>query len=256
MPTSQLIAKHFLPELKVSDNGEISSVIATLNVVDKDDDVTLPGFFGDQPVSVLLAHDWGTLPLGKGRIREQGDEAVFSGRMNLEDPNAKSAFSWLKFDLAHGEPIQEWSYGFRLHKDGFRFGEFEEKPVRFLTPTPEGSPGAKIDEVSLVLVGAGEGTRTLSVKGQKFSEHAEATLAVVSEFTQRARSLADLRGKDGRTLSEESLDKIRSLHEELGSLIESSPVDAPEGTPVGELPSDESIEMMLAQTEARIAGRV
>jgi len=249
MSTLVLANKTFSPEIKLSETGEIRSVIATLNVVDKDGDVTLPGFFGTQPAKILLAHDWGTLPLGKGMISEAGDEAVFDGKFNLKDTNARSAFEWLKFDLEHGVPSQEWSYGFRLEKDGYRFGEHEGQQVRFLIPSEKG-PGAKIDEVSMVLVGAGEGTRTLSVKGLKFSEHAAQTLVAVGEFVTRARSLADLRGKEGRTLSDESLEKIRALHEELGSLIE---VPSPEPDP--DLPSSQEYDLLLAQTEAQLAGR-
>ena len=56
----------------------------TLNVIDKDGDVTLPGFFGRQEVSMLPAHDRHHVPLGKGTIEEVGDEAIAQIKMNLD----------------------------------------------------------------------------------------------------------------------------------------------------------------------------
>lgn len=176
MTTETLVGKGFQPtELKLDAAGTLRATIATLHVKDKDGDVTLPGFFGEQNVSILVAHDWGTVPVGKGRVYEDGEKAVLDGRLNLDDANAKTVHSWLLFDLNHGEPIQEWSYGFTLHKDGFRFGDYEGENVRFLTPRGDGSPGAKVHEASLVIVGAGEGTGTQSVKGAKTPISAHST---------------------------------------------------------------------------------
>lgn len=250
--------KRFQPELKVEDTGDIRSTIATLNVIDKDGDVTLPGFFGDQPASVLVAHDWGMVPVGKGRVFDDGVKGVFEGRLNLKDANARTVHEWLKFDLEHDEPLQEWSYGFTLKPGGHREGDHDGQEVRFLQPV-DGGPGADVHEVSLVIVGAGEGTNTQSVKSRslrfvedddhlRFSEHADRTLTAVDEFTKRARSLADLRATDNRTLSEPNLIKLARLHAQLAGLIGPEP-DMSD-------PSADQYELIMESTLARMAGRI
>jgi hypothetical protein len=253
--TSTLEVKRFFPELKLTETeGVFRATIATLNVKDKDGDVTLKGFFGTQEVPVLIGHDWQRLPIGKGTISEDGDRAVLEARLNLNDANAKSAYEWLKFDFENGKPKQEFSYGFALEKGGFKSGEFEGEEVRFLQPKADGSPGATIHEASLVLVGAGEGTGTQAIKspdGMKFSEHADKTLAVLSEFAERARSLADLRGKEDRTLSDDNLEKIRTLQTELNEILEGS---TPE--PDLELPTDNQFEIAMERARAQSEGRI
>jgi len=248
--TRTLEQKHFSPEVKLSDDaGVFKATIATLGVKDKDGDVTLKGFFGEQTVPILVGHDWGMVPIGKGKIFEEGDKGVLEAKLNLADANAKAAYEWLKFDFENGSPGQEFSYGYSLEKGGYKNGPFEGEEVRFLQPKADGSPGAKIHEASLVLVGAGEGTGTQAVKGQTFSEHVESVLAAVDEFTTRAKSLADLRAKEDRTLSVESLEKIRELRDELSGLVE-------EPEPDPDLPTLDQMDLILAQTEARMAGRI
>ena len=255
MATKTLEKKRsYVPELKLSDEkGSFRATIATLNVKDKDGDVTLPGFFGEQKnIPILIGHDWGSVPVGKGTISEEKDLAVIDAKINLEDPKAKAAYEWLKFDFENGEPAQEFSYGFHLAGDGWKPGEFRGDDVRFLQPTEDGKPGAKVHEVSLVLVGAGEGTGTQAIKSKdtKFADHLERTLAVLSKFSERAKSLADLRAKEGRTLSDANLEKIRELREGLDAILELDP------EPESDMPSDGQFDLLLAQTEARINGRI
>lgn len=253
MATKTLEQKRFSPTLKLSDEkGAFRAVIATLNVVDKDGDVTLPGFFGEQnDIPILVGHDWGMVPVGKGRIFEEKDLAILEGKFNLEDVNARSVYEWLKFDFENGDPAQDFSYGFSLRGDGWKPGEFRGDDVRFLQPTEEGEPGAEVHEASLVLVGAGEGTGTQAIKGSKFADHVETVLAAVGEFGVRAKSLADLRAKEGRTLSTEILEKILELRNGLDVIVEDHTREAPT-----DLPSAEQFDLLMAQTEAQIAGRI
>jgi len=249
--------RSFLPELKLSEEkGSFRATIATLNVKDKDGDVTLPGFFGEQKnIPVLIGHDWGMVPIGKGTISEEKDLAVLDAKLNLEDPQARAAYEWLKFDFENGEPAQEFSYGFHLRGDGWKPGEFQGDDVRFLQPTEDGKPGAKVHEASLVLGGAGEGTGTQTIKESgklKFAEHLERTLAALSEFSERAKSLADLRAKEDRTLSDANLEKIGELRDGLAAILEGAIAPEPEL----DLPSEEQFELLMAQTEARIHGRI
>jgi hypothetical protein len=252
--TSTLEVKRFFPELKLSEaEGVFRATIATLNVKDKDGDVTLKGFFGKQTVPVLVGHDWGMVPVGKGTIFEEEGRAILEAKLNLKDANAKSVYEWLKFDFENGEPKQEFSYGFQLENGGFKDGDFKGEEVRFLQPKSDGSPGARIHEASLVLVGAGEGTGTDAIKsnGMKFSEHADKTLAVLSEFAERARSLADLRGKEDRTLSDDNLEKIQTLRAELDEILEDY---SPE--PGENLPTDAQFELVIERARAQSQGRI
>ncbi len=149
----------------VTKDGELEAVVATLGVVDKDRDVTEKGFFGTQDTKIVSGHDWNQILLGKGVVTdEDGKEARFTGRLNLEDSDAAQLHAKLRFDLEVPPPLIEWSYGFSILDGGSRSGKFSGEDVRFLQPREDGTPGSKIYEVSPVLVGAGEGTRTVGVK--------------------------------------------------------------------------------------------
>ena len=150
------------------DAGEVTAEIATLNVKDLDGDVTLPGYFGDQDASIVLAHDWGTVQLGKGTITESDGKAVFSGKFNMsaDDADARAVFSRLKFDLDNPPPRIEWSYGYQILKGGSEpFTDDDEYgDGQYLKPLSDGSAGVNVSEVSPVLRGAGIDTGTVNVK--------------------------------------------------------------------------------------------
>ena len=193
---------------KAAEKGEGSAVIAQLNVIDLDGDVTVPGAFGKQDVNILPAHDTRAPRLGKGVLVEEDNLAIASFKFNLDDDaiTAKEWYSALKFDMANGEPLQEWSYGFKVVDA--EFGEFQGQQVRFLKTL-------EVHEISPVLRGAGVGTGTLALKNKKMTfkeqmEQATTALDVVTAFVERSKSLADLKAKDGNSLS---ADKIETLKE-------------------------------------------
>lgn len=133
--------------------GEFQAVFATLNVIDHDGDVTLPGAFGEQRVLIEpWNHNYAAPPVGKGLIREEADEALVDGAFFLESGSGQEHYQVVK---ALGD-MQEWSYTFRV-KDADQ-GMFEGQPVWFLK---------KLDVigVSPVTRGAGIGTRTTTIKG-------------------------------------------------------------------------------------------
>lgn len=144
-------------ELKqLDEEGTGLARIATLGVIDADGDLTVKGAFGEQRVQVLPTHDWGSVPLGKARVFEKGNEALAEFKLNLETVVGKDWHAALRFDLANGEPIQKWSYGFSVEE-----ASFEERDdvgrVRILEKV-------KVHEVSPVVVGSGVGTGTLAIK--------------------------------------------------------------------------------------------
>jgi hypothetical protein len=132
--------------------GEFSAVFATLNVVDHDGDVTLPGAFGEQRVLIEpWNHDYSRPPVGKGMVRETEAEAIVDGRFFLDTAGGKEHYQVVK---EIGDQ-QEWSYTFNV-LDAER-GTFEGEPVIFLKRLD-------VVGVSPVTRGAGIGTRTTAVK--------------------------------------------------------------------------------------------
>lgn len=134
------------------EQGEFQAVFATLNVIDHDGDVTVPGAFGEQRVLIEpWNHNYQAPPVGKGLIHEVEDEAVVDGRFFLDTAGGKEHHAVVK----ETEDMQEWSYTFRI-VDAAR-GMFNGEPVTFLK---------KLDVmgVSPVTRGAGIGTRTTTIK--------------------------------------------------------------------------------------------
>ena len=141
---------------KIGDKGTGQAVVATLNVIDHDDDVILPGAIGQQDVQILPAHDSRAMPLGKAIVHETDSEMIADFRFNLDTQAGKEWASQLKFDLENGsKPVQEWSFAYDVIDADT--GERDGKTVRFLK-------ALKIHEISPVLLGAGINTRTLDIK--------------------------------------------------------------------------------------------
>lgn len=202
-------------EIKDADKGEVEAVFATLNVVDSDGDVTPPGAFEDGAKVRISAYghkSWeGVLPVGKGSIREVGNEAVMSGKFFMDIPEGLATFKVVK---ALGEDgLQEWSYGYDPIE--YSFGEFEDQQVRFLNKL-------KVHEVSPVLLGAGVGTRLLTAKsaGLKFSEHVEVVMADVEALIVRAAEVKALRSEKGKTISDTSAEVLARLSASMKQLDE------------------------------------
>ncbi len=165
---SAMSTKSFRPAFKnVGDQGTATFVVATLNEVDKDGDVTLPGFFGKQHVTMVPVHDWNHVPIGKGLLYEDGDEVLCDVKFNLKIPAAKDWYEAVKFDFENPPSLAQYSYGFDVLEGGQKSGYHNGRNVRFLQPKDNGTPGVKVHEVSPVLVGAGSNTRTLAVKSRK-----------------------------------------------------------------------------------------
>lgn len=192
-------------EVKDADKGEIAAVFATLGVIDSDNDVTVKGAFPNDAPVVISAYghtSWqGVKPVGKGVIREVGNEAVLEGQFFLDTVEGRDTFTVVK-ELG-GLGLQEWSYGYDAVK--FSFGEHDGQKVRFLEEL-------KVHEVSPVLVGAGVGTRLLTAKsGLKFSEHVEAVVTDVDALVSRATDVMALRAEKGKAISDLSVEALTRL---------------------------------------------
>lgn len=132
--------------------GEFEAVFATMNVVDHDNDVTLPGAFGEQSVIIEpWNHNYQAPPVGRGDIAEQGNEATVAGKFFLDTASGLEHYRVVKA-LAD---MQEWSYSFYIVEA--EFGTFEGREVRFLK---------KMDVIGVgpVTRGAGIDTRVTDIK--------------------------------------------------------------------------------------------
>jgi HK97 family phage prohead protease len=199
-------------QLKQEKPGEFRAVFSTLNVVDKDGDVTLPGAFEKgAPVNISAwGHNWGSLPSGDGSIDEQGEEAIVEGAFYLGTPQGDTTYQTLKQRFDRGKVVQEWSYGFNVIESDF--GIFDGRDVRFLKKL-------KVFEVSPVMVGAGENTRTLGVKGMPFLTQVDQVQAAMADLLDRSKELASLRAKEGRVLSAANRTRLSSLIESMGTAM-------------------------------------
>lgn len=133
--------------------GAFRATFATFNVVDKDGDVTIPGAFevGARVRIAQWGHNWGAPAIGAGVIGADSSRAWVDGKFALAMAAGRETYEAVK---ALGE-LQEYSYGFDIEKS--RPGSFEGQSVRFLERL-------KVHEVSPVMLGAGIGTGTDSIK--------------------------------------------------------------------------------------------
>lgn len=197
--------------IKAADKGEVTAVIATLGVVDKDGDVTRPGAFEDGADVVISAYghtSWGgALPVGKGKISSTKTEAILDAQFFLDTQHGSDTFKTVKALAESG--LGEWSYGYEPTE--YSYGEHDGKDVRFLD-------GVKVFEASPVLVGAGENTRTLNAKGVRFGEQADAVVAAVKAYRERSAEVVAMRMSKGKTISAEHLQALEDLEAEVKAL--------------------------------------
>lgn len=150
-------------EIKDAARGEVRAIVATLNVVDKDGDVILPGA-AQVPNRVLLSaydHDVileGRPPVGKGVILEVDDKLVFEGTFFMATERGREHFETVKALGADSE----WSFGFpKQVKTAELTDDWRAKGARRVIA------GLVPVEASPVFRGAGRGTMTLTAKAEE-----------------------------------------------------------------------------------------
>lgn len=202
-------------ELKADNPGAFIARISTLNVIDKDGDVTLNGAAPEGKEILISAYQhgsWnGSLPVGKGIVHEVNNEIIVEGNFNLNTVSGKEHYEAIKFS----PNLTEWSYGFKIL-------ELEEKSEWNDNPKVwRVIKKMDIFEASPVLLGAGVNTGTLSIKSDNstFADNVESVLAAVKALVERSKSLADLRRADGRKLSKSNKERLSEVRK---SLIELS----------------------------------
>lgn len=222
--------------IKDADKGLVEAVIATLNVVDSDGDVTLPGAFKEGAPVMISAWNHsavrqGVPPVGRGTLHERGEQVVLEGSYFMSDPKARASFEAVK----GLDEIGQWSYGFHVEKSDP--GQFEGEDVQFLK-------ALDAFEASPVYRGAGIGTATLSAKDageehQTFAQEAQTALAAVEGLIERSKALAALRAKEGRTLSAANRDRLTTVAKQIDEASEAlSELLAEPPTPSAAGPAD------------------
>jgi hypothetical protein len=168
-------------EIKSADKGEVSAVIATLNVKDHDGDVATEETFTPGAEVVISSYNHSSmygasLPVGKGKIRVASGAAILDGKFWIENlPEARSAFEVVK----QMGTSQEWSYGYKVIDS--EPGTFDGERVQFLK-------AVDVFEASPVIRGAGLNTHTLSVKGLKDGAELDPADAI-----ERVRAMSEYR---------------------------------------------------------------
>ncbi len=240
----EIIRKIFAgTSLKADHAGSGTAHIATLNVVDHDGDVTLPGAFGTQHTKMLPAHDWSHVPIGKAKIHEDGDKVLADFSLNLDIESARDWHAALKHDLASDPPLQEWSYGFGVIEASF--GDFEGQEVRFLKKL-------KVREISPVLVGAGVGTHTVAVKNadpqsMKLADHIAAAMKSVEEVVARCQKIQIVRKESGRDLAADRYAELKGMEKTLEAIDTAAKALAEllkQGEAEGEISGDEADQLL------------
>lgn len=177
-------------EIKNEETGEVEAIIATLNVVDKDYDVILPGAIKDGAKVKLSSYGhnamFGETPVGKGALHNEGEKVVFKGRFFLETQGGVEAFRTVKAMGAE----QEWSFGFRVLGREVPDEKWREKGARQILTKLHAF------EVSPVIIGAGVGTRTVAVKEAEDDPAVTAAreLEAKAALEEQAASVAALQG--------------------------------------------------------------
>lgn len=195
-------------ELKAEQEGVFRATFSRFNVVDRDGDVTMPdAFTRGQAVRIAQwGHNWGAPAVGKGALDFDTERAWVDGQFFLDTTAGLDTYKAVK-NLGD---LQEWSYGYEIKERSF--GEFGDPPqqVQFLR-------ALNVFEVSPVMIGAGIGTMTDTIKsaGLSLADHAVAVLAAVADWSTRIKSLADLRAKEGRTLSQANRDRLKAHRDSL-----------------------------------------
>ena len=137
--------------------GYLKAVFATLGVIDKDGDIVHRGSIPSSAVALssYQHQSWkGTLPVGKGKVYEDGNKAVFEGHFHLLSENSRDNYEWAKY----APELAEFSWGFNVTR--YDFTKDDDHGLIMNIRNTE------IFEVSPVLVGAGVNTGVMEVKAR------------------------------------------------------------------------------------------
>jgi HK97 family phage prohead protease len=217
---------------EMGESGKGLAILARLSEVDHDGDTYAPGAFswkdgGEQWCPLIHHHDRYQMPFGKARIYEDGDIAYAELHLNLDTQAGKDWHAALKFDLATGKSVQEYSYGFEVIDADFQVrGDSQVRVLKRLD----------VHETSTVIRGAGKGTRTLSMKELKEAGFAPLIVGL--------GELAEALGGDPASLTATGRKQLEQIHVAIGKAL--TPDD-----PEAEAKALDAIRNEIARHETR-----
>lgn len=142
-------------ELDGDKEGGIRAVFSVFNVKDRHGDIVRKEAFRDgEHIPLVWSHDWKEI-IGRGVIKVTDNEAIFEGSFFIDQEDGAKRYKTVK-SMAE---LMQWSWGFEIKPDGYKIlydedGYFDGFDIF----------GTERFEVSPVLVGANQYTRTLEVK--------------------------------------------------------------------------------------------
>lgn len=170
-------------------------------------DASLDGFL--LRGALLSQHDWDKTPVGMFTAAKSDDHGLWFEGVWHSTEDAQTSRTIAQERIAAGKSVA-LSVGFLL--DEYEPVDAKDKygPVVVTNGT--------LLEVSLVGVGNDPNATLTQVHGLRdgpntFAQHSEAVLATVGEFVERARSLREMRGSEGRALSEANVTRLLELAE-------------------------------------------
>jgi hypothetical protein len=172
--------------------GEVQAVVNTLNIVDRDGDVILPGAILDGSIVKMSAYGHDTIlegapPAGMGTVTEKENQMVLSGRFFLGTQRGRESFEIVRETAEHGE----WSIGYRNVKTAPMTEEWKSAGARRVIASLD------LIEVSPVFEGANQMTGTLAVKSEDPDAAVKAEVAAAAEAeAEEGRKAAEQRAKD------------------------------------------------------------
>jgi hypothetical protein len=175
---------------KAIDDRAVTGVFAVHGHIDDSGDRSFPGLFTDPTVNGRSRARF----VWQHRTDQPPTEVV---RTYLPTPRGNEILEGIKTGA-----IDEMSYAYDAIK--YDFEETERGMVRNLYK-------AHLYDISDVLWGLNPAT--VAAKGQPMAEQTQAVLAAVKDLVSRYESLAALRAKDGRVLSSETRERIRSIRD-------------------------------------------
>lgn len=207
-------------EWKAEKEGSFKAVIATFNTIDKDGDVTLPGAFVNG--MTVVVSPWGhssgkgDLPVGDAVITTDGARAFAEGRFYTETVHGKAAYQTVKNLSQKG--IQQWSYMYQPKQIG------SKKELELWPGARRVLKEIQPFEVSPVLVGAGEGVFTQSIKSDKTGDD---LLEQIAEEMTKFLNEAKAEAKAGAAISRSNWTRMHAAVSELMAFLAEHNPDGP-----------------------------
>lgn len=191
--------------------GRAVAAVVHFDTPDLDSDVVLKSAWpAGVNVAIQPSHDWNSYAIGEGVTDQRGEWGTVNLDFFLDTSLGKD---WYASTKRRGDR-QQWSFGYRVLES--EPGTVAGQPVQFLK-------SLQLFEASPVLAGAQPLSHTMAIKaaepGLPFADELDAAHAAVTSLLGRSQSLADLRSKEGRTLSTANRNRLAGLAESMRSLL-------------------------------------